>query len=210
MSLRDHLPEGFDIPDCGCDRVEFWSPFWDASVTPWDLGRAHPELIARLGLLGPPGRAYVPGCGRGHDALALAEAGFRVTAVDFCPEVAAELTPLLETRGSRFLLRDALALEPEERYELWWDHTFLCAIPLELRARWAATVLEALAKGGLLAVLVFPVGKPAEEGGPPFGLATGQIVEILGDRARLLVDENCLAPARESGERFALFEISPG
>ncbi|MCB9834000.1 MAG: methyltransferase domain-containing protein [Planctomycetes bacterium] len=209
MSLDKHVPEGFIIPDCASDRVEFWRPFWAARVSPWDLGRAHPEIAARRARLGSGGRAYVPGCGLGHDALGLAEAGYAVTAVDFCPELEPLVRPRLEARAIRFELRDALALTEGEHYDLWWDHTFLCALPRELRPDWARALGRALARGGLLAALVFPSGKPVEAGGPPFGLETADLVALLGDRARLLVDEDCLEPARPAGERFALFEILP-
>ena len=203
MGLKDHTPDDFEIPDGPCDRAEFWRPFYDRSVTPWDLGRPHPELAARLAALGSPRRAYVPGCGRGHDAHLLAEAGYEVTAIDYL-DVA---TQSGSAAGSlRFRSGDALEIA-DERYGLWWDHTFFCALPPARREDWGRAVCRALRGGGLLAALVFPVGKKPEAGGPPYGMKVEDLVAALGDAATLVLDEDCRSPAREKGERFALFLI---
>ena len=96
-----------------------WAAHYAAANTPWDLGGPHPELSQRLsdGDLAPPrdgARALVPGCGHGHDALALARRGWVVTAVDLVPDLAETLGKELARRGGRFLRGDVLALVPGE------------------------------------------------------------------------------------------------
>jgi SAM-dependent methyltransferase len=61
-----------------------WQARYDTADTPWDLGEPAPALLEWLKMNPGQGRrALVPGCGRGHDALALAQAGWGVVAVDF-------------------------------------------------------------------------------------------------------------------------------
>ena len=210
MGIHDFLPEGFEVPEESSALPSFWNHFWKHQVSPWDLGGAHPELVGRIAELGEVGRAYVPGCGRGHDALHLAQAGWEVTAVDLAKELQPHLVPELKESGSRFLLRDALSLADGEIYDVWWDHTFFCAIPPDLRPRWGHCVLRALQEGGTLAALVFPFGKKLEDGGPPYGISAQDMADVLGDRASLRLDEEARFPGREKGERFAIFDIEAG
>jgi thiopurine S-methyltransferase len=68
------------------DRDE-WRRIYQDEGTPWDLDEATPALpeileAARRWGLPVEARVAVPGCGLGHDAAALAVAGFRVCAID--------------------------------------------------------------------------------------------------------------------------------
>jgi 2-polyprenyl-3-methyl-5-hydroxy-6-metoxy-1,4-benzoquinol methylase len=65
--------------------------FWDSHASGWDAMRSKPDalsqidaVIASLGDRLPPGGAVLDvGCGSGQHAVALAVAGFEVTAVDY-------------------------------------------------------------------------------------------------------------------------------
>ncbi len=209
MGIEDHLPEGFEVPLESSEHPSFWNHFWRHSVSPWDLGGPHPELLRRMVELGGKGRAYVPGCGRGHDALCLAKHGWDVTAVDLAEELVPHRLPELTASGSRFLVRDAFCLAEGEVYDLWWDHTFFCAIPPNLRQKWGASVLAALPEGGTVGALIFPFGKELADGGPPFGISVGDMLAVLGEKAHLRCDEPVRAPGRQGSERFALIDIDP-
>ena len=209
MGIEKHLPEGFEVPEEPSDRPSFWSHFWREGVTPWDLNGPHPELVARIRDLGAPGRAYIPGCGRGHDAAFLNQQGWQITAVDMAPEVEQHLAFEPNDRDRRFLLGDAFEAFGGARFDLWWDHTFFCAIPPARRGDWGRAVLKALEKGGLLGALIFPFGNALEEGGPPFGMTLDDMLAQLGSRASVLVDEGAGHPGREGGERFGLLRITP-
>ena len=50
----------------------------------WDLKEATP-IFKKLATELPLGRVCIIGCGRGYDAIAFAEKGFHVTAIDFAP-----------------------------------------------------------------------------------------------------------------------------
>lgn len=191
-----------------------WVARYRERHTPWDCGGAHPELVRRLAAgeeaLRPAAgrdRALVPGCGRGWDAIALAEAGWRVTAIDLVGDLGPLVTPRLAPAGGRFVEGDALLFEDEEPYHLVFEHTFFCTLPPPERPRWGELVRRCLAPGGHLAALVFPVGRPAELGGPPFGIETEDLVEALGEGFVLLEEGPVRARVerREWGERWALW-----
>ncbi|MBC8330073.1 MAG: methyltransferase domain-containing protein [Planctomycetes bacterium] len=206
-----------------------WQQHYRDRHTPWDLGRAHPELERRLaaGELEPPrpgARALVPGCGRGWDAFALADAGWSVVAVDLVPDLAGAVGERLAERGGRFLVADALSLDwwgadglQPASFQLFFDHTFYCALPLERRPDFGGLAGRALAPGGRLCSLVFPVGRPLEQGGPPFAMSPAELERSLGPDFQLRSNE---VAARRAGsraweERWCSFErvstgVSPG
>jgi SAM-dependent methyltransferase len=191
-----------------------WAAHYTAADTPWDLGGAHPELSQRLsdGTLAPPragARVLVPGCGHGHDALALARRGWDVTAIDLVVDLAQTLGRELARRGGRFLQVDALAVEagPDGPFDLVWDHTFFCALPPTLRAAWGARAAALTAPDGRYVALVFPCGKPLSEGGPPFGMTTEDVALVLGTAFELEDDRPVARPVarRTWPERIASF-----
>lgn len=163
-----------------------WNDRYETRHTPWDLGCAHPELIDRIPTLGEPGLAYVGGSGRGHDAIALAAAGWKVTATDFAPSLADDVGPRLAATGGRFVVTDSLGFESEP-FDLIFEHTFFCAIDPADRNRYGAMARRLLRPGGTLAAVVFPIGKGA--GGPPWPITTATIDSALGEAFELRSDE---------------------
>jgi thiopurine S-methyltransferase len=189
-----------------------WAQRYVALDTPWDLGAEHPEIAARIaGGLRPASpsvaRALVPGCGRGHDAVALARAGWRVSAVDFTDATQGALQDRLAELGGEFVLQDALEPVAGVRFDLVLDHTFFCALNPALRARWGAAMALSLAPQGRVCALVYPVGKPIEDGGPPFGTSVDDLLAALGADFRVLSDEAATqrVPQRSFEERWAVF-----
>jgi methyl halide transferase len=147
------------------------------------MRRPHPELVGRLAAdptlgSGAVGRALVPGCGRGHDALALASAGWDVTAVDIADSLEPEVGSKLRSAGVRFLIADALAVTGS--YQLVFDHTFFCALEPVDRHLFGGMVDSSLASGGIIASVVFPLGRPLSEGGPPYGMTADDVEAVLG------------------------------
>lgn len=182
-----------------------WSARYQTGITPWDLGRAHPELVRRLPEIGPPGTVIVPGAGRGHDAAVLAAAGWTVTAIDFAPVLASHLEAAVGERG-RVVIGDVFGHHPSRPVDMVFDHTFFCAIPLQLRGEfghWASRVLRV---GGNLVSVVFPLGRPHVQGGPPYGMSTADLREALGPSFVVVVDEPAVEPGRRSFRtRWAVF-----
>ncbi|MEM9802262.1 MAG: hypothetical protein AAGA20_18190, partial [Planctomycetota bacterium] len=176
-----------------------WANRYESGNTPWDLGGPHPELALRLqdGRLAPPregARVLVPGAGRGHDALALARRGWDVTAIDVVEALSGTLGPALERYGGRFLVVDALTYE-DEPFELLFDHTFFCAISPDVREEWGRRAAALVAPSGHYAALMFPVGRPAAEGGPPYGMDATAVTTALGAEFRRLDESGLERPA---------------
>ncbi len=179
-----------------------WSDSYHNDRTPWDLGEAHPELRRRLAIdsglgCGSVGTAYVPGCGRGHDAVALADAGWRVIASDFAPAVATEVSRLLAPSGGEFLLGDSLRFGGP--VDLWFDHTFFCAIPPARRDEYGMAATRAVRPGGRVVSIVFPVGPSDLDTGPPFSMTTSDLTVALGSAFVTLEDDEVTRPVGRRG-----------
>lgn len=198
-----------------------WEARWQEGHTPWDAGEPAGALVRLIesGTL-PPGRALVAGSGSGYDAIALAEAGWRVTALDFAPTAAERVAALrdaagLEARALEPAVADFFAYAPSQPFTLVWDSTFLCAIDPGLRPAWARRMADLLAPDGELAALVFPVpptyvrhedgdgGSAVPPGdGPPFALAPHEVATLLLEAFEELVLSPSTAghPARAGRE----------
>ncbi|KAM0287526.1 hypothetical protein ACHAQH_000480 [Verticillium albo-atrum] len=65
-------------------------------------------------------------------------------------------------------------------FDLIFDYTFLCALPLSARPKWAARMASLLSPdGGRLVCLEFPSGKPLTQAGPPWGLTNETYLALL-------------------------------
>lgn len=125
--------------------------------------------------------ALVPGGGRGHDASALAAAGWRTSVVDLSPTAAAYAAEHYPT--IRYILGDALdstlVLDRVGPVDLLWDHTFFCAVPLELRPAVGSLAEAVVRPGGLVASGVFPLDRPRGEEGPPWAFEPDDLGDLL-------------------------------
>ena len=77
-----------------------------------------------------PCRVLVPGCGRGHEAVALAKAGFEVTAIDFAASAVEHLQTELQSQGLRanVIQADLFTFCESEPFDAIYEQTCLCAI----------------------------------------------------------------------------------
>jgi SAM-dependent methyltransferase len=154
-----------------------WDERWVAKDTPWDLAAPSPPLARALrdGLVTPPGRALVLGCGAGHDARAVAAAGFDAVGVDFSPTAVALAREIAarERSPARFEQADAFALPPHLLgADLVVEHTLFCAVDPSHRDRYVDAVAAALRPGGRLLALFWLI---RTETGPPFGASEPEI-----------------------------------
>lgn len=196
------------------DNPTAWESRYRDNRTRWDLGQPSPLLVARWqrAIAADPapfptrGRAIVPGCGRGHDALFLAECGYDTVGVDFAPSALAAARDRAASLPERHTARQPLAVEFWERdifdlattsrhqFDLWFEHTCLCALHPDRWPDYAALARSCLKPGGHLLGAFFTHGRP---GGPPFGCTAADLQRIFEPHFHILA----LEPAAESTER---------
>lgn len=76
-------------------QLDFYCRPEDYWTKKYDLGKTHSEVVAAMAQV-PLGRALDLGCGRGRNALYLAQRGFEVTAVDQNPNALEILQSIVE------------------------------------------------------------------------------------------------------------------
>ncbi len=108
-----------------------WQDRYDAGKTGWDRGNVNPAMTTWMeeGKLRPC-RILIPGCGRGHEAIAMAEAGFDVTAIDFATSAVEHLKREVQRRGlkANVVQSDLFAFCESEPFDAIYEQTCLCAI----------------------------------------------------------------------------------
>lgn len=170
-----------------------WEAQWRDGIKPssrWDIGQASPQLqqLLRSGDLAVKGkRAVVPGCGRGYDVAAFAQAGADATGLDISTTAIRDAEAYLHetldadcAQHARIMLGDFLKDTPSTSYDVGYDYTFGCAMHPDMRSAWAAGWARHLAKGGELVTLVFPVDPTRDRmQGPPYPVTPELYTELL-------------------------------
>lgn len=155
-----------DSPD-GLSR-QFWQGRYVEGSTGWDRGGPSPALDAwiRSGAL-MPCRILVPGCGRGHEVIALSQLGFRVTGLDFAPAAVQAACAQLQAEGleADVIEADIFTFEPAEPFEAIYEQTCLCALAPERWPEYESRLASWLVPGGRLAAAFM---QTESSSGPPF------------------------------------------
>jgi SAM-dependent methyltransferase len=150
------------MTDLGID----WESRYRQGTTGWQRTEVNPAFIAwRADGTLTPCRILVPGAGRSAEPLALAEAGFDVTAIDIAPSAVEYQRERLSPFGGKSLGANLLQWEPEAPFDAIYEQTCLCALPPALWEDYAACLARWLRPAGVLAALFMQTGR---EGGPPF------------------------------------------
>ena len=186
--------------------VGYWEDAYVRADAGWDLGVPAPPIVSlvdgRRDLV-RPGRALVVGCGRGHDALALASRGFSVIALDWSPSAAREARARLtgEAGPPRVLRGDVRRLPvATASVDHVVEHTCFCALDPADRPLYVREVARVLRPGGLLFGLFY---EPAAPQNPPFTTSEAELRGLFGAAFDLAVLER----ARDSIERRAGREL---
>lgn len=174
-------------------RPEFWNERYASGKTPWDYGGVPPQLQHYLATRPRGGRALIPGCGTGHEVAAFHAAGYDVTAIDFAPvaveRARATLGPLL---GERVVLGDFFTYDfAAAPFDVIYERTFLCALPLDLREKYISRMAALLAPGGVL-VGLFYLGNDLD--GPPYALSAPEETRLFSPRFVRVRDEPSAQP----------------
>lgn len=175
----------------GPDR-QFWQDHFERGELPWDRGATGPQLLAWLAdgtLADAVGRIAVPGCGSGHEVLALAQRKFAVTAIDYAEGACAATRARLAAAGADvtgtvdIVCADVLDWRPARPFDAIYEQTCLCALHPDHWTRYAASLHAWLRPGGRLFVMAMQVDRPgAADGfveGPPFHVAINALRALL-------------------------------
>lgn len=155
---------------------EFWTERFEKQFTPWDRGGVPESLRDFVARSPQPLDTLIPGCGTGHEAAYLAEAGWNVTAIDFSEAAVVAARAAAGKWADCIVTADFFTFVPARPPQLIYERAFLCALPPE---RWPAVVQrwsELLAPGALLAGFFYFDKTPK---GPPFGASEEELHALL-------------------------------
>ena len=179
---RSGFTSARQFPKSGLKMTD-WERCYEKGETPWDKSAPAPELAFLLesGLF--RGRVLVPGCGRGHDARAIAlAAGTEVVGVDLAPSALREARQLGAVDGLRFVEGNVFSLPKDwmGTFDWVWEHTCFCAIDPSERGLYVASMHALLRPGGCLVATFFlnPSMDPGESG-PPFGVTEAELDKLF-------------------------------
>ncbi len=159
---------------------DYWQARYDEGTTGWDRGGPSPVLTTWLtiGML-TPCRILVPGCGRGHEVVALAAAGFEVVAVDYAPSAVAAVRDALDAKGvqAEVVQSDLFTYQPDAPFDVIYEQTCLCALPPQRRGCYEKRLATWLISGGSL-VAAFMQSDSGS--GPPFACPPEAMRQLFG------------------------------
>jgi hypothetical protein len=167
------------VPRQDASKPDFWEKRFRENFTPWDAGSVPSDLERFLKAEPRRLRVLIPGCGSAYEVRAFAGSGHEVLAVDFAPAAVERAQTILGTLANRVHLADFFEADLGTRYDLVYERAFLCSLPRALRPRYAERVSELLGPQGRIAGFFF-----FEDGerGPPFGLKSGELEQLLSGR----------------------------
>ncbi|MCC6456130.1 MAG: methyltransferase domain-containing protein [Caldilineaceae bacterium] len=181
-------------------------------ITPWDHGRAAPQLVELIEGpdAPPPGRALDLGCGTGTQAIYLAQKGWQVTGVDYVHRAldtarqraaAAHVTPTW-VEGDVTRLSELGINANSGGYNLLLDFGCFHGLTPAQCAAYAAGISAVAAPGATFLLFSFAPGK---RGPAPRGLSPDEIDHYFGAKWELL----SARPASEQRLPFFLKRADP-
>ena len=153
---------------------EFWQARFASGQTPWDRGQPHSQLLAWLQqrMLQPGQTVLIPGCGSGHELLALGQAGIAAHGLDYTPAAVELARTRLGTWPGTVELADVLAWEAPSPVDRVYEQTCLCALHPDHWRPYADQIHAWLKPGGLLLALFMQARRESADGGfvegPPY------------------------------------------
>jgi methyl halide transferase len=186
---------------------EFWNNRYITSEIGWDIGYPSTPLKTYFDqLTNKDLRILIPGCGNAYEGAYLFNAGFKnVFLLDFSEKALQNFSDNNPDFPAENLIYSNF-FEHNADYDLIIEQTFFCAIPLNLREKYAEKANKLLKTNGKLAGLLFNDFTQSDK--PPFG-GTEQEYRKLFEKFFLIRKlEPCYnsIPPRENRELFIILE----
>lgn len=192
------------------NHPQFWEDIYLADDAGWDLGGVTPIFESIANEI-KPGNVCILGCGCGYDSVMFAQKGFDVTAVDFAPSAINALNVLAKESkvNIQIIQSDIFSLIPEHvnTFDYIIEQTCFCAIDPTLRQEYERLVKNLLKPGGKLIGLWFPLDKPIDDGGPPWGTTVDEVKSIFKNGWTIERDEflDLSIKSRKGREKMIIF-----
>lgn len=190
-----------------------WNERYLQGITPWDLTGPCPQILQFTKEVWFPrhGAILFPGAGRGHDAIALAQLGYSISAVDFAKAALEELLRRAKEYGQTITVfkRDFFSLYEDpyhrERYDVILEYTFFCAINPALRKSYIDIAHRLLRPKGYFAGIFFPTAIDKEP--PPFMVDQNEVVALFKENfsGQILEPTHSIQP-RKGREFLGIFQ----
>ena len=193
------------------NSADKWEADYLRGTDGWDLGGPTPvfrDLLANQQLA--PGRMLVVCAGRGHDAREFARHGYQVTAVDFSPFAAQEMSKLAGPGLPMEILQQdlfTLSHELDGSFDYVLEYTCYCAIDPKRRTEFVDLVTRLLRPGGIYISLAFPL--TGQQGGPPFAVTVSELLHLFKERGFKLIERgqpSDSVPQRRGTEELLMFQ----
>ena len=173
----------------GPDR-DFWQQRFERGQTPWDRSGASPQLARWLDndSIQPGQSIAVPGCGSGHDVLALARHGCAVIAIDYALAAVTLTRDRVAAAGAKAMVvqADVLEWQPALPLDAVYEQTCWCALHPDHWIAYADQLQRWLRPGGRLLLLAMQCLRAgAAEGrieGPPYHMDIQMLRALLPAR----------------------------
>lgn len=194
-------------------KPDFWENRYQENTARWDIGEPAPgfvEFFTKNKANLPLGKVAVLGCGRGHDALFLAQLGFDVWGFDFAPSAIQEAKELANQKqiSVQFEQRDIFYLpDPYPHFfDYILEHTCFCAIPPEKRDEYVKLSQSILKPNGQFIGIFFTHNRL---GGPPFGITPEEIKTHFQPhfQVKTLHPVTASVPSRQGDEHLGWFYV---
>lgn len=170
----------------------YWRERWGEGRIGFHEGKPNAHLERHLDRLGPPGRIFVPLCGKSEDLAFLASRGHEVIGVELVESAVRDFfrehgNGEPETsRDDRFvtfrheaitlLAGDFFALTEEDLRGVTavFDRAAIVALPPDMRARYAAHLRSLLPRGTRILTVTFDYDE-SRFSGPPFAVSDAEL-----------------------------------
>ena len=164
----------------------FWNQRYASGETPWTFQGIPATLRSFVRRTRTRGTVLVPGCGTDHEVLHFFRtAGFEVTAIDFSTVAVGQIKKALGNFDGKIIRGDFFKFDLQNRFDLIYERTFLCALHPRRWPNYAKRVARLLRPRGRLVGIFFYGTEPDP---PPYPLSEARAAEIFSKYFRLIRD----------------------